>query len=579
MPDPMIQCLSLKSVPRGTHGDGLDLGRFLYRGASGNNRTRDIDARIAKGEFGQPLMERMELLNAVRSEIDSSPSAVSTKIALFYHFSFLVRWDDEQSVSTRLTIADAKGLYLDYADHLHHRCSIIKDLGQRAAHQYAWCVARILGPVLDPESIAAHQALVALTPLRPPRQQRKLRGIHADKQRMDETFAFGELLADVCNALSADAVRGPIPITVELRARREPLVLSGPIKNTELDPKAISHKGTSERAAAKRLALPEGVHASCQRASLINLRIQCEMLIFIAQTGMNLAQVKNEPRAEYRWQTSDEDYKVRAVYKGRRQGIAAFVVFKAYQDHLVRYIQWLDTLALNEDDDRLFPFVYATQIPPAHVSPQFGAIRSHCKSLHIQFFSPRTLRNTRLNWLLRRSRDASLTAELMAHDRGTLLRVYEIGNLQTAAQEIGAYHSKNDPTIAESRFTPACLKGSDGPRPFPDAPSNAPKPDCITPEGCLWCVHARDVLSHDYCWRLASHKRLKLLELSLYCTSSKQADHPAKLVVDRLNAKLAAIQGENPKCFRWAIDAQDAVREGSYHPSWDALIRLLEELV
>jgi hypothetical protein len=86
-------------------------------------------------------------------------------------------------------------------------------------------------------------------------------------------------------------------------------------------------------------------------------------------------------------------------------------------------------------------------------------------------------------------------------------------------------------------------------------------------------------LAPDYCWRLASHRYLKSLEIALFRPPSNQPIHPGYLVIDRLSAKLNAIAARSAVCSDWVIEANERVREGDHHPRWAGLIEIMEELV
>ncbi|UEP58359.1 hypothetical protein [Acidithiobacillus ferriphilus] len=579
MLDRAIPDLRIRSIPVGPRGYGCDLKRFLFRGAASNSR-RCVDECIAKGDFGPLLTERLELLESIHALIEGASLSPSSKISWCGKVSGFIQWVDRQSGDTHLTLATAKDLFLDYADHLKQRVRIEKDLKVGSAYSVLTTLSRVLGPVLDPDVQGAHRALRDLASIPQSKSSKRSRGIHADKQRLDDTFKFGRFLGDVCAALTMEAVRGPLPIDVAVADDGQTWRLVPTQLNFDLDIDQIRWKQSRERALRVRAALPPNVDAKEARTSLINLRIRAEMLIFIAQTSMNLTQVKGLPRAKYRWQVNDENYIVRAVYKARRQGVARFMVFRSYRGHFTRYIAWLDELGLSEEDDRLFPILYRSQIPAAHSPPHFDTIHRHCRNLGIPYVGPQELRRTRVNWLLRRSRDPDLTAEMAAHTKETLLRIYEDGDLQSASQEIGAYYAKNDPALLQQRGRPVCLKGNDAaPHPLPDIPEEAPQPDCVTPEGCLWCEHFRDVLAPDYCWRLASHRHLKSLEVSLFHPPASESIHPGYLVIDRLNMKLKAIAASSVACADWVKDAEEQIREGDYHPHWANLIEIVEGLV
>jgi hypothetical protein len=574
MLDLVIPDLRVHSIPTGSHGSGWDLARYLYRGAAAMRRT-EVDECIAQGRLGPIHSERLELLTRIHAEIEGAGISVESKEKYVFHLSMFIEWVDERD--DRLSLATARSLFLGYADHLRHRVAL-KRVTQSTAYGYVSNICGVLGPVLDPHTPRAGAALQKLAGIRRPKPHRRSRGLKADKQRLDDTFTFGHFLADVCAALTVEAVRGPLPLDIPIRAGQETLRVAGGLTKADLDPNDLKNPVLRKKALRARAALTPEADAKQARSDLINLRINAELLIFVGQSGMNLTQAQAEPRAEYRWQTDDQDYIVRAVYKGRRQGVAKFVVFRDYRDHFQRYLDWLDTLGLNDGDERLFPFLHTSMLPGRHLA-QSRAVRGHCKRLGIPFVPPRTLRNTRVNWLLRRSRDPELTAEMAAHTVETLLRVYEEGDLQSASQEIGKYHAENDPTLTKTpRTIPICLKGDEGPRPLPDTPKEAPPPDCVTPEGCLWCEHFRDVMTPDYCWRLASHRFLKSLEVALFLPPKSQPLHPGNLVIERLNGKLKAIAARSPVCAEWVKEAKERVREGDHHPDWAGLIRIVESL-
>jgi len=574
----IIPDLRINSIPIGPGGYGYHLKRFIYRGAASSDR-RTMEACITNGDFGPPRTERLVLFEAIHELIEGASLPPPSKILWCSSLSRFVQWVDRQPCDPPLTIATAKNLFLSYAEYLKQRVRIEKSLKPNSAYSELGMLSKILGPVIDPDAKYAHRALRDLASAPKLKKTKLSRGMHADKQNLDETFIFGRFLGDLCTCLTYDTLRGPLPIEAVVLGGLKKLRLAPSQLKINLDVNNIRCNKSRNQALRARSALPPYADAKEARPSLVNLRIRAELLIFIAQTGMNLSQVKNLPRAKYRWQCNDENYIVRAVYKARRQGESRFIVFRSYRKHFTRYIAWLDELGLNEDDERLFPVLYHSQIPAAYSLPNFDTIRHHCRNLGIAYVGPRKLRRTRVNWLLRRSRDPDMTAEMAAHSKETLLRIYEEGDLQTASQEIGAYYKKNDPAQAEQRYNPVCVTSNDTPQPLSDIPSEAPPPDCVTPEGCLWCEHFRDVLAPDYCWRLASHRHLKSLEVSLFKPPASKPIHPGYLVIDRLNMKLKAIAAYNATCALWVKNAEDKVREGDYHQDWKKMIEIVEEFI
>lgn len=572
--------LRIYSIPTGSHGATVDLRELLYRGTCKERRGEGLTDRIRDGEFGAPRVERLELLVKVHDHIEGSSTSSTTKLSLLQDFRAFLAWAEEHEKGHCISEATAKDLYVAWADNLIHRVRVIKDLKQSGAYSLALRVANVLGPVLNPDSPQSSKALVQLSGIRRPKSQVRSISSNVDKQRLDHTFQFGHFLASLCNSITVELVRGPLPLSISVVEGSDPLFLCSQKFTLALDPDQLPTSYRQQKAMRSRSALPpDGDPRNHKtRAAAVNARISAELHIFLAQTGMNLTQAKAEPRAEYRWQTEgDEDYIVRAVYKGRRQGVAKFVVFRAYRDHLKRYLDWLDALGLNDGDDRLFPFVHQSIIPAHHRRKNFETIRKYCAQFNVPYVTPRRLRKARVNWLLRRSRDPDLTAEMNAHTKETCLRVYAEGDLQSASQEIGEYHAKTDPALTKApRTNPVCLKGDEGPRPLQDTPKEAPQPDCVTPEGCLWCEHFRDVMAPDYCWRLASHRHIHSLAASLYRPPESQPLLPSYLVLERLSAKLKAIAARSVVCAEWVKEAGERVREGDYHPFWAARIKIVE---
>jgi len=265
------------------------------------------------------------------------------------------------------------------------------------------------------------------------------------------------------------------------------------------------------------------------------------------------------------------------VYKGRRSGDAIFRCYKAYKDHFQRYLTWLDKTGLSEIDGRLFPQQSRSMITVKGQKVRFYTTKTLFEKVEIPFINPQEIRKTRVNWLLRRSHNLELTADQMAHDKEVLLRDYEKPHHQSASAEIIQFHKATDPVIA-SPGPGNCVDGSHNPTPISGIAHEAPKPDCISPEGCLFCTKHRDVMSADYCWKLASHARIKRLETDLYKSPQKGAEHPAYRVIERITAKLDAISAGSAVRATWVQDAIDAVRSGRYHPHWDGHIKLLEAI-
>lgn len=575
--DHRVPDLTFPRIPTGTHGIPWDLKLLLYRGAAAVDR-RKVAPMIEQGAFGQILVERLPLIERLHGIIEAklvrggegAISSVHGQLGVLHRF---VAWIDDRQ--TTLNLETLHGLFLAWVEGMIHRYRIKKDLQHATAYGYACNLADLVARALDYTHSEPGRSLLSQTRMRAPRHGRL--GTQADKEALDRTFAFGHLLADVCGGLTAGTVRGPLPVTITLRDGNSALI-KGELKFFDIDPATIRGARDRERAIQIRAPLAPDASAMLARPSVINVRIVAELLTFIAQTGMNVKQAAGLRREQYRWQTDGDEAIAYRVYKGRRGGDAIFRCFKAYRPYLEAYLAWLKELGLAATDDRLFPFIYHTgKIPAEHKLPLFTAIQGLCAQVGITYVKPQQLRKTRVNWLLRYSRDPDLTAVQAAHTKEVLLRVYAQPHHQLAAVEILRFHQKTDPTLAPPG-PGICANVGRRPEAIEGAPSEAPEPDCISPEGCLFCIYHRDVMTSEYCWKLASHARLKILEVSRYKPPKSQPAHPAHAVIDRIEAKLRAISEGSDIRAMWVRDARDAIRERRYHPLWDGHIRLQETL-
>jgi len=286
---------------------------------------------------------------------------------------------------------------------------------------------------------------------------------------------------------------------------------------------------------------------------------------------MNLSQAYKLKLQNFFYSSDIDGYKVKDR-KNRRGGEVLFEIYKEYRAHFERYLDWRRKIFPN--DERLFPYVAQTRSDSK--PPSLRRMRATCKKLGISFIPPSTLRKTRINWLLRRSGDPDLTAEIAQHTKETLLAVYEAPSLQRAINETMRFWAKSDPTLA--RTTPVAPGECDGnPVPMKNIPINVAPPDCIRASGCLWCEHHRDIDNQDYIWSLNCFRHLKIIEIGkFHPPENETGTHPAEHVVARLSDKLLWFKESNQLRRSWVDEALARVEEGSYHPDWVRLIENIE---
>lgn len=569
MRDVRLPDLTFPDVKQGKSETPWDLRPMLYKGGAGA-LTNKVAVMIAAGKLGPPLVERIELVEKIHEEIHAALTAggrKETANASITHLRVFFKWADSAGNSLRLdTVAR---IYVHWSDHLLHRVRVTKGLSEESAYNAGRTVGGMLDKVLERGS-----SIIKTTRLATPPRRRRVRSVEADKQNLQETFAFGYMLLDTMDGLSLDSLWGALPVRIPLRTGQELVEWSGLQSLEKLrwtNPQTADQRHYAKLAAQIRSNY-EADRTLRTRSSLANLRIEAELLFFISQTGMNLAQAHQLKIRHFSYSSTIDGYLVRD-YKHRRKGAVLFEIFADYKALFERYLAWRKAVFPDDPDGLLFPLLRKGGRAEA-TAPHINRIRQICRRLGTRFILPTQLRNTRINWLLRRSGDVDLTAEQAQHTKQTLIRVYEEPSLQRTMTEVVRYWQFADPIITPP--APGVCTGS--PMPVDSIPPGATQPDCIRPSGCLWCEHHRDVDSLDYIWSVSSFRHLKSLELAKYHPPQKEnwPTHPALFAIERLSDKLRWFQHSNAGRRGWVEESLARVEEGDFHPAWYGLIQSVE---
>jgi hypothetical protein len=544
--------LGFPSVDFSVYETPWNFNVFLYEGGAAA-RADLVQHQVAAGKLGKPLIERLDLVRALRDEIATSlagggsrATAASTIRVIRRFFSFA------DATSLPLTHCCAIDTYLAWCDELHLRTKL-KHRKRRSNDKSrmtplkdssAFCYAANIGDLLD-SVLGLRTSAIRLSRLQAPKKRKAPVGAQADKQNLQETFAFGSFLQDICDGLSLSVVlQAPWPVRIPLRTGQELMrcrSLSNPVENSQI---------------------PRG------RETLVNLRVESELLMFIGQTGMNLSQAAALELRNFFYVSHLDGYQVKEQ-KNRRHGAVLFEIYKDYKPHFERYLTWRRELF--PQSNKLFPFLRKKNAR-VDAACRGSRLRALCSELGIAFVSPRMLRNTRVNWLLRQSADPDMTAEMAQHTKQTLLSVYERPSLQRAMIEVTRFWKKVDPALTRREaVAPGGCTGESQADEF--IPRHAPQPDCSRQAGCLWCVNHRDIDTLDYVWALASFKYLKIVEMRKVCVPSSDASiSPAKLTIHRIDEKLKWFNDSNDLRRNWVIEAQARVEESAYHPDFEVVI-------
>jgi hypothetical protein len=554
---PSLGYLTFPDVKFGARETPWDLSILLYKGGA-KVLSRQVAQLIATGALGEPQFERLELISKLHEEINAALASGRSRetgtaqiLNLRYFFGFADR------TGRPLTLERVVETYCAWTDWLFQRTRVSKrtaaskrdadsrPIGMHSAYAYASTVGALLDKILD-----RHTPAVELTRLERRTKRKSAVGVQAEKQNLESTFAFGHLLQDLCDGLTIQAVReAPFPVQILLRSG-ETLTRSG-----------------------DRACHPHAENQNLgRRYPLANLRLEAELMMFIGQTGMNRAQAVRLELSRFFYMSHLDGYHVKE-HKDRRGGSVLFEIFKEYKPHFERYLEWRRTLLPNSK--LLFPFIGVGGSRP-EVRFDGYRVRAVCKELNFPFVPPRLLRNTRVNWLLRKSADPDLSAEMSQHAKETLLKVYHQPSLQRAMVESTHFWSKFDPLSTRTQsVAPGDCNGK--PKEVVKAPKQAVTPNCDSASGCLWCESHRDIDSLDYVWALTTFGHLKAIELSRARLPQSDKDvPPAKHAIDRIQEKLRWFEQSSAMRREWVEEAQTRIAEGYFHSSFGEEIEELE---
>jgi len=523
-----------------------------------------VDRNANKPRLDDAALERRRLVIAIYDEINAAligGGSRQTAYNRICRIKTFFGWADENNhVISTVTVEQ---IFLKWTDYLLHRHRANANI----THQTLYSLVATVSSLLD-QILGKHVKLLSRTRMRPPYADKAKPTPATQKQNLDDTRGFGRFLRDVCRSLTLETINGTLPILISTFNNPVFEHWSGLIDEKKLCGTLDARYERRRRALRSRRAADTSLNT---RYSVVNLRIEAELLMFIAETGMNLAQAYRLKVERFHFTSHLDGYEVRE-YKARRSGEVAFEIRGEYKTHFEQYLVWRDHLFRDAKTEELFPLITKARIDES--APPFHALKSLCKRLEVTFVGPRQLRHTRINWLLRRSNDPDMTAEIAQHTRQTLFSSYREPHLQTAMTEISSFHS-NSSELLSAIGPGACV--SIAPEQQRSAPKNVPVPDCVNPAGCLFCSQQRDIDSQDYLWALASFRHLKVIELThVRPPPSLPHEHPTEVVIARITEKLNLFEKSSSTRAEWIHEVQARLDEGSYHPYWDGFIQLQE---
>lgn len=560
MRDVVIPDLTLHGLPLGPRQHPIDLRWLLYKGAA-SIHERNIKKAIEAGRLGQPLPDRLPLLEAIHRHWQACVTAGTMGTE-----SIKGRWrllrtfvSFTEGAKKQPTLAGAMGLYLAYCADLKRR----SDISSMTRYAYSLELASFLAPVLGMDS----KKLQWKTKIRAPKRL----GNQTAKENLHGTATFVQTLLETVAQLPVEVIRGPLPVTLRYAAGGEYAIHLGlPLQS--LDSLKLDSVTAYKRAANARERRANDF-SNKARAQLINLRLDAELLLFVNQTGCNLSQALQLTGSQFRYQSSG-DYLHLFAWKNRAKHSVELRIHKGYRTQFEDYLKWRSALFPDDPDGLTFPFVYNDGERAMHRTYwTFAQARKLMKSIGLPFVHSQQLRKTIANFT-RRKASRQVAAELLSNEERTFRENYEVVHHQAAVAELVTFWSDTEALV--SAVGPGGCQQT-APQSRLDAPSGAPKPDCESGGGCLFCDKNRDLRSLDHVWNLASLHQLKLAEYNADRTPlSRKENHPVVLTIERIAAKLDALMAMGGEYAGWVTEARLRVQEGRYHSFYTAAFDVLE---
>lgn len=575
MPEISIPDLSFPGVNFGPQETPWNLQAWLHRNGAAVPINK-VNALVQSGSLGHPLPERIELVFQIREILLNYLQAGGrrqTVRSCLEKLKIFFTWAD-QYTAKKLSLSTAEEMYRHWCDDLIHRVRVKRELKEITAHSYGSRVGWVLDRILERDS-----ALIKSTRLKKQNKAADAISPKAEKQNLEETFKFGHFLMDLADGLSVEAIWGDLPLHIPIRNGKTLIEASARLRTPKItspNPKYLPQMRYQLKKSEKKRIAWQNDKSFRTRYPLINLRIIAEMFMLMAQPGVNLAQVSQLRMDQWRFKPSTNGYEIR-TYKHRRWGPVVFDIYSEYRPIFERYLHWRKTIFPDDPDGLLFPLLGNNGEPTTRRlgSPARSELLKRAAArAGVVYINPSTLRNTNVNWMLRRSGDPDLTADEKQHSKKTLLSNYERPSLQRTIVQTQLFWTKYDPALAAAG--PGLCLG-EAPTQIKDTLPTATKPDCVTPAGCFFCEHQRDVNSFDYAWSLATFRLLKTFELgpSTKAETIGTELHPAILTIERITAKLDEFEKKDSEGSKWVKEALLRIEEERYHPAWAGQIESL----
>ncbi len=524
-----------------------NLTPFIYIGGA---RIKRIGKWPSSVENLPIASERIKAIHTLKEHaiglLNSGYSSESVKMYLTQLKAFIV-FVDENNLSLTTAKAIDKALY-DYAEHKFNLVNN-KVISMRSAYRQAGSLQNIFAGAFEEVSFE-----VKFTRLHRATRATRATSRQVEKVMLSDATKLSRFCFDIANNFDHESLTsGNIPIKIKVRDELVKDLVS-------LTPQKHNSITTS------------GDFINTHAYQAFNHRVSAEFMIFLAVTTQNIEIAHNLRSEKFSFKPIGEKYEVRE-FKHRKGGEILFKIPKAYKPYFDLYLDFIHKYA--PESKQLFPFLKKRTGYIKRSSQSIITFKSLCKSNNIPWTPPREFRKIGENIIMRLSLDERVTADHANHSIATFRERYEFPSLQRTMIEVGRFWSKNDPLIhgapKVSLFNTPC---SGSPKEIKDSTDRLPKPDCITPTGCIGCTHYRDEDSLDYVWNLHSFKYLKIIESSLHRSNEEK---PSNIAIDWANHKINWFKNsKNSKHKEWTKEVEMRINEGHYHSTWSRKIKKYE---
>ncbi|HJW25891.1 MAG TPA: hypothetical protein VJ576_13425 [Rhodocyclaceae bacterium] len=330
---------------------------------------------------------------------------------------------------------------------------------------------------------------------------------------------------------------------------------------------------------------------SRRRVERALLAVKTFMILFVAATGMNPAQVVALPWSTELDEALDnpltERQGFRSIKYRANNRTVHFEIGVQFMPHFRRYLELRRYLLDGCEFELLFVGFRGSR--PSNITvplPQTREIFANTYKILRRFdgslpkVMPRQWRAAKQDHLVRHH-DVHTAARLMQHSIRTAVRKYSNGSEMMHQTEMGNFLTQVEKVVlarddllehGETRSIGLCASPN---HPSPISGHVPVTPDCKGPEGCLFCgqyrVHAdevdtRKLLSCRYCIRKTSH----------LASSQEQFDRVFGVVLNRIGFILSEI-GHRDATMVARIEREVDV-EGELDPYWTIKLETLMEL-